>query len=81
LWETVGMIKIDDLVVAQGQNGVFIVRRFFENPAMAEIQLFNVSKQQPMDYHVSVPQGTLSPFKEDASQAAARIVKEATENK
>ena len=37
------MIKIGDLVLAHGQNGVFIVRTFSEHPDMAEIQLFSVS--------------------------------------
>jgi hypothetical protein len=74
------MIKVGDLVLAVGQNGVFIVRSFSKHPDMAEIQLFSVSKQQPMDYKMSVPLGVLSPFKEDASQAAARIVREATED-
>jgi hypothetical protein len=66
------------LVLAQGQNGVFIVRAFSQHPDMAKIQLFSVSKQQPMDYKMSVPRGVQSPFKEDASQTAARIVKQAT---
>jgi hypothetical protein len=42
------------------------------------IQLFNISKQQllgePLD---DIPCDTLLPYKEDASQAAFRIVKEA----
>lgn len=75
------MIKVGDLVFAQGQNGVFIVRSFSEHPDMAEIQLFSVSKQQLMDYRMNVPRGVLSPFKEDASQAAARIVRDATEER
>jgi hypothetical protein len=72
------MVKVGDLVLALGQHGVFIVRSFSTNPDMAEIQLFSVSKQQPMDYRMTVPRGVLSPFKEDASQAAARIVRETT---
>jgi hypothetical protein len=75
------MIKVGDMVLATGQTGVFVVRSLSKNPDMAEIQLFSVSKQQPMEYKMKVPLGVLSPFKEDASQAAARIVKEATENR
>jgi len=75
------MIKVGDFVVAHGQNGVFIVRSLTENPDIAEIQLFSVSKQQPMEYRIRVPRGVLSPFKEDASQAALGIVKQATEGK
>ena len=75
------MIKVGDLVFAHGQNGVFIVRSISKDNPDAEIQLFNVSKQQAMDYRTTVPRFDLSPFKEDASQAAARIVREATENK
>ncbi len=74
------MIKVGDLVIAQGQNGVFIVRGFSKNPDMAELQLFSVSKQQAMDFKIKVPRGVISPFKEDASQAAARIVREATKD-
>jgi len=47
---------------------------------MAEIELFNVSKQQPMPYRISMPASVLSPFIEDASHAAARIVREATKD-
>jgi hypothetical protein len=48
------MVKVGDLVFVHGQNEIFIVRGFSENPSMAEIQLFNVSKQQAMDYRMSV---------------------------
>jgi hypothetical protein len=75
------MTKVGDLVLAHGQNGVFIVRGFSKNPDMAELQLFSVSKQQPMDFKITVPRSMISPFKEDASQSAARIVREATENR
>lgn len=80
LWETVGMIKVGDLVFAHGQNGVFVVQKLSTGPDMAEIQLFSLSKRKLMDYKMSVPAGVLSPFKEDASQAATRIVREATKD-
>jgi hypothetical protein len=75
------MIKVGDLVLATGQDGVFIVRGLSKQPDMAEIQLFSLSKQQPMAFKTNVPLGVLEPFKEDASQAAARIVREATEGR
>jgi hypothetical protein len=48
----------------------------------ASIQSFNISRQKfvgkPL---IGIPSSALLPWKEDASQAAARIVREATENK
>jgi hypothetical protein len=42
--------------------------------------LFNISKQKLLDQPIEdIPCDTLLPFEEDASQAATRIVKEATE--
>jgi hypothetical protein len=52
---------------------------FSKDQRTAEVKLFNVSKQQPMHYRMSFTTSALSPFSEDASQAAARIVKQATE--
>jgi hypothetical protein len=76
------MIKVGDLVTAQGYNGVFRVCSFSKDQTTAEIELFNVSKQQPMQhYRMSFTMSALSPFSEDASQATARIVREATEGK
>ena len=70
------MIKVGDLVTAQRYTGAFRVRRFSKDQGKAEIELFNVSKQQSKQYIVIVPTSELSPFSEDASQAAARIVRE-----
>jgi hypothetical protein len=75
------MIKTDDLVTAQGYNSAFRVCRFSNDQRTAEIELFNVSKRQPMQYRISVPTSALSPFSKDASQAAAGIGREATEDK
>jgi hypothetical protein len=72
------MIKEGDLVLAQGQTGVFIVRHISPEIVTAEIELFSISKQQPMGYRIKVPRSVLSLFKEDASHAAARIVRDAT---
>ena len=65
------MIKTDDLVTAQGYNGVFRVCSLSKDQKTAEIELC-MSKQQPMHYRISMPAIALSPFSEDASQAAAR---------
>jgi hypothetical protein len=75
--ETVGMIKVGDLVTAQGYKGAFRVRSFSKDQGTAEIELFNVFNQQSKQYRLSVPTCELSPFSEEASQADARIVGEA----
>ena len=74
------MIKTDDLVTAQGYNSAFRVCSFSKDQRTAEIELCNVSKRQPMQYRISVPASALSPFSGDASQAAAGIGNEATED-
>jgi hypothetical protein len=72
----------DDLVISLYKPGIFKVLAISHGGQTAAIQAFNISKQQllgqPME---DVPCDTLLPFEEDASQAAARIVREATENK
>jgi hypothetical protein len=80
LWDT-GNMKNGDLVVARGHEGVFKLIDISKDGYTADVELFNVSKQQPMGYKMSAPTSTLFPFKEDASQAAARIVREATQDK
>lgn len=45
------------------------------------VQRFNVSRQTLGDLVLTVPTTSVAPFKEDASQAAARIVREATEGR
>jgi hypothetical protein len=47
----------------------------------ATIREFNPSKQSLGELVLTVAIGDLKPFNEDASQAAARIVKEATEDR
>ena len=74
------MIKVDDLVTAHGYNGAFRVCSFSEDQGTAEIELFNVSKQQPMHYRISVRTSALSPFSEVASQATPGIVRDATKD-
>jgi hypothetical protein len=46
----------------------------------ATIHEFNTSRQSLGELVLTVPIGDLKPFKEDASQAAARIVREATKD-
>jgi hypothetical protein len=46
---------------------------------MAQLRVFVVSKQRQIGNVMSVPSSRLFPFKEDANQAAARIVRESTE--
>ena len=75
-----GMIKVGDLVTAQRYTGAFRVRKFSKDQGKAEIELFNVSKQQPMHYRIGVPTSALSPFSDAASQATSGIVREATKD-
>src|ERR1700730_7308589 len=49
----VGMLKVGDLVTAQGYNGVFRVCSFSKDQTTAEIELFNVSQQQPIHYRMT----------------------------
>jgi hypothetical protein len=67
---TVGIIKVGDLVTAQGYRGAFRIRSFSIDQRTAEIELFSVAKQQLMQYRMSVLTSELSPFSENASQAA-----------
>jgi len=79
VWETVGMIKKDEIVIAQGHSGTFKVMRLSADGRTADIQSFSLSKQKLLGpVMTKIPCSTLSIFKEDASQAAARIVREAT---
>ena len=85
LWETDGMEKdyipkVGDIVTAHGQNGTFKVVEVAEM-GRTKIQPFHVGKQETFGLVMSgIPRSVLKPFKEDASQAAARIVREAAEN-
>jgi hypothetical protein len=46
----------------------------------ADLRMFVIGKQELIGTVMQVPRTHLKAFKEDASQAAARIVREATEN-
>jgi hypothetical protein len=74
--------KKGQIVLAQGHNiTTFKVLDVSEDGYFADIQPFSLSKQTLMDgIFIKVPCSTLIPHQEDASQAAARIVKEATRN-
>jgi hypothetical protein len=75
--------KVGDVVTAHGQNGIFKVVEVSEIVAGGiKIQPFHIGKQQTFgQVMTNMPRSVLKLFKEDASQAAARIVREATENK
>ncbi len=71
-----------DLVSSLRERGVFKVLAISHGGQTVAIQSFNISKQQVMDQPIEdVASDTLLPFEEDASQAAIRIAREATEQK
>lgn len=73
--------KVGDIVTAQGQNGIFKVIEIAEM-GNTKIQPFHIGKQETFGQVLPrIPRSVLKPFKEDASQAAARIVREDTEDK
>ena len=75
------MFKEGQIVHAHGHGiTTFKIMGLFEKGQLATIQAFSLSKQTLMGVpETDVPTSTLVPFKEDASQAAVRIVREATE--
>jgi hypothetical protein len=83
LWETAGMFKVGEIVLAKGYgNTAFKITELMHEGRFAAIQGFSVSKQVLLEAPtLNVPANTLTPLKEDASQAAARIVREATDQK
>ena len=82
LWETVGMakaIKVGHLVVPDGLVGVYRIVAVSPDGQTADIEKFDVSKQKSVgDPLRTVAMDKLTAYKEDASQTAARIVREAT---
>jgi hypothetical protein len=72
--------KVGDLVTSQDHGGVFKVLAVAEG-GMIELKMFIIGKQELIGPVTRVPRSRLQPFKEDASQAADRIVREATEGK
>jgi hypothetical protein len=82
LWETVGMAKAEikegQLVVSDGMVGVYRVVKVSPDGRTADIEKFDISKQKSLGDPVrSVALNKLTAYKEDASQATARIVREA----
>ena len=72
-------IKPGQIVVPQGLVGVYRVVAVSPDGQMADIEKFDVSKQKSLGDPVrSVALNKLSPYKEDASQVTARILREAT---
>jgi len=80
-WETVCMAKIKTghIVVSDGFVGVYRVVTLSPDGQTADIEKFDVSNQKSLGDPIrSVALNKLSAYKEDASQTAARIVREAT---
>jgi hypothetical protein len=79
------MVNIGQVVLAKGYgNTAFKITQFMHEGRFATNQAtnqgFSVSKQVLLEAPtLNVSSSTLTPFKEDARQAAARIVREAAE--
>ena len=74
-------MKAGDIVLAQGHAGTFKILSISADGKMADIQSFSLSKQKLLGEVLrTIPVSTLIPHTEDASQAAARIVRDATED-
>jgi hypothetical protein len=83
MWETIGMaraqIKVGQIVVSEGLVGVYRVVGVSLDGQTADIEKFDVSKQKSLGDPIrTVAMNKLTAYKEDASQTAARIVREAT---
>ena len=71
-------IKTGQIVVPEGLVGVYRVVAVSPDGQMADIEKFDVSRQKSLGDPIrSIAMNKLSMYKEDASQAAARIVREA----
>ena len=71
-------IKTGHIVVSDGFVGVDKVVTLSPDGQMADIEKFDVSRQKSLGDPIrSVAIDKLTSYKEDASQAAARIVREA----
>lgn len=72
--------KVGDLVISPDHSGNPYKVLKVDTGGMVEIRIFLIGKQQLIGPVTRVPTSRLKPFKEDASQAAARIVREATKD-
>jgi hypothetical protein len=71
-------IRVSQIVVADGLVGVYRVVGVSADGQTADIEKFDVSKQRSLGDPIrTVAMNKLSPYKEDASQTSARIVREA----
>jgi hypothetical protein len=74
----IAKIKTGQIVVVDGLVGVYRVVAVSQDGQMADIEKFEVSRQKSLGDPIrSVAIDKLTSYKEDASQAAARIVREA----
>jgi len=74
-----GKIKTGQIVVPEGLVGVYRVVSLSPDGQMANIEKFDVSRQKSLGDPVrSIAIDKLTAYKEDPSQTAARIVREAT---
>ena len=72
-------ITTGQIVIPEGLVGVYRVVSLSPDGQTANIEKFDVSKQKSVGDPIrSVALSKLSAYKQDASQAAARIVREAT---
>jgi len=72
-------ITTGQIVVPDGLVGVYRVVSLSPDGQTADIEKFDVSKQKSLGDPIrTVAMNKLTAYKEDASQAAARIVREAT---
>lgn len=70
-------IKTGQIVVAEGLVGVYRVVAVSLDEQLVDIEKFDVSRQKSLGDPIrSIAMNKLSVYKEDASQAAARIVRE-----
>ena len=79
LWGMAKAIKVGQIVVPDGLVGVYRVVGVSPDGLTADIEKFDVSKQKSLGDPIrAVAMNKLTAYKEDASQTAARIVREAT---
>jgi hypothetical protein len=72
-------IRTGQIVAAEGLVGVYRVVSLPPDGQTADIEKFDVSRQKSLGDPIrSIAIDKLTAYKEDASQAAARIVREAT---